>query len=178
MWPRLTSLADFWVSNANRREPRLSISVWCQVTPAVPSSISVTLMEFFFLSCPLKRTIVCAASPCFIWHSLLLHASCKLISASAAVAVMIENPFNVKWHSGAAHFGTSSQNTHEPSDRLIWAWGSLDSEAKGQREGKREKHHAESQMKSNLSHGPSPVPPLLFQSKQTWKLGDDNCGKT
>lgn len=98
--------------------------------------------NIFFESRPLKRTIACATSPCFIWYSLRLHTGCKLISAWAAVAVVIENPFNVEWQSGAAHFGTSSQDTHKPSNRLIWAWGSLDSGAKGQREGKREKQRS------------------------------------
>lgn len=41
--PHLISLAEFWVSNASTREPRLSISVSdVKVRPAVPGCISVT----------------------------------------------------------------------------------------------------------------------------------------
>lgn len=41
--PHLISLAEFWVSNANTREPRLSISVSdVKVRPAVLGCISVT----------------------------------------------------------------------------------------------------------------------------------------
>lgn len=55
--PHLSSLAQLGVFNANTREPRLSISEsGVTVGPAVPDSISMTLIEF--LPNPLRNVFV------------------------------------------------------------------------------------------------------------------------